>query len=137
MPPPSASTAPSAPAVSAAPPPTAPKGPASKTPAVREFKIHGRSRMTAPIPPTAPRAVSNNLHASSSSTSITKSSEPESKRPRTDSKPEIDPHTLEREARNRERMLKEAQRMSVLMNRGDPAGGGRRGSESTRDKKKR
>lgn len=41
-------------------------------------------------------------------------------------KPAIDPHTLEREARNRERLLKEAQRMAGLA--ASAAGGGRKRS---------
>jgi len=90
--------------------------------------------MNAPVPPTAPKAAISTSRTNSLGNSATKAVEPDSKRSRTESKPEIDPHTLEREARNRERMLKEAQRMSVLMNRGNAAaaGGGRRGSESVR-----
>jgi hypothetical protein len=41
-------------------------------------------------------------------------------------KPAIDPHTLEREARNRERLLKEAQRMAGLA--ASAAGSGRKRS---------
>lgn len=89
--------------------------------------------MNANNPPSAPKVVES--RAKTASISDAKNAGLEGKRPRADSKPEIDPHTLEREARNRERMLKEAQRMSVLMNRGAAAAGdgvGRRGSESTR-----
>ncbi|KAI1768953.1 hypothetical protein GGR53DRAFT_476480 [Hypoxylon sp. FL1150] len=45
--------------------------------------------------------------------------------------PSKDPHTLEREARNRERLLKEAQRMAVIAGRG---GGVKRGRESSDDR---
>ncbi|KAI6092339.1 hypothetical protein F4821DRAFT_133602 [Hypoxylon rubiginosum] len=45
--------------------------------------------------------------------------------------PSKDPHTLEREARNRERLLKEAQRMAVIAGRG---GGVKRGRETSDDR---
>lgn len=45
--------------------------------------------------------------------------------------PTKDPHTLEREARNRERLLKEAQRMAVIAGRG---GGVKRGREANDDR---
>ncbi|XXH04765.1 Vacuolar protein sorting-associated protein 21 [Hypoxylon texense] len=45
--------------------------------------------------------------------------------------PTKDPHTLEREARNRERLLKEAQRIAVIAGRG---GGVKRGREANDDR---
>jgi len=54
-------------------------------------------------------------------------------------RPEVDAHTLEREARNRDRMLKEAQRMSLLMNRGQagkPTATSERTARKEKDKKR-
>lgn len=73
--------------------------------------------MAAPsvVPAASPRGPASRSNSFSSNTAAPKA--PVEKAARAE-RPEVDAHTLEREARNRDRMLKEAQRMSLLMNRG-------------------
>jgi hypothetical protein len=116
---------------------------------IEEFKIHGRSRdrvkaneptspSTTKAPPTGPKALLAKLHVRNFAAPTGPSrrdrerlGEPSPTEPRSagrDTTPSsavakvaVDPHTLEREARNRERLLKEQQRRQQLSG----SGGGR------------
>ncbi|KAF2497912.1 hypothetical protein BU16DRAFT_580481 [Lophium mytilinum] len=125
------------------PPITAPTGPSKAPAAETEFKIQGRSRgrgssTVAPIatnmpPPTQPKSSQAVFQppkgpAAERSNDRDRDRDRGSRRrpsssvpstpitPTTPTTPAVDPHTLEREARNRERMLKEAQRRASLQN---------------------
>ncbi|KAF2803570.1 uncharacterized protein BDZ99DRAFT_576053 [Mytilinidion resinicola] len=123
------------------PPITAPTGPSKAPVAETEFKIQGRSKArnsstVAPIatnmpPPTQPKssqAVFQPPKGPAAERSHDRDRDRGSRRrpsssvpstpitPTTPTTPAVDPHTLEREARNRERMLKEAQRRASLQN---------------------